>query len=70
MLTAIGLVLGVLGGLALGHAMRHLLFGVDPFDPAVMLASAGLCLGASILACWIPARRASRVDPMTAVRAE
>ena len=69
-LTLGGVVLGIGGGLALGFGMRHLLHGVAPFDPLVLVASVALCLGAAVTACTIPAWRAARVDPMTAVRAE
>ena len=69
-LCMIGLVIGLGGGFALGTTMRHLLFGVEPFDPPVLMASAALCLIASLVACSVPAWRAARVDPMRAVRAE
>jgi putative ABC transport system permease protein len=44
--------------------------GVKPYDPATLAATALLLLGTGILACWIPARRAARVDPMVALRYE
>jgi len=69
-LSLAGLALGAAGGLALGQGMRHLLFGVNPLDFRVLLATAALCLAASVTACLVPAWRACRVDPLTAVRAE
>ncbi len=69
-LTGVGLTLGLLGALAASRALRRLLYGVGPFDPATF-AGVALILGAvAMLACWLPARRATRVDPMDALRAE
>jgi len=69
-LIAIGFVLGTLGAVALGRVLSAQLFGVDAFDPAV-LAITLLGLGAAaFVASWLPARRASRVDPMSALREE
>jgi putative ABC transport system permease protein len=48
--------------------MRALLFGVSPTEPAVFGAIAALLLGVATFACWIPARRAMRLDPMEALR--
>jgi putative ABC transport system permease protein len=50
--------------------LRGLLFDVDPLDPAAMLAAALLLVSASALACYLPARRATRVDPVTLLRSE
>ena len=69
-LTSIGLLLGAAGGIGLGYTMRHLLFGVPPFDRVVLVAACALCLSVSITACALPAWRASRVDPLTAVQSE
>jgi putative ABC transport system permease protein len=69
-LTAIGVGVGLLGALILTRVLTHLLFGVTPSDP-VTLAAVALVLGAAaLLACWLPARRAARVDPMKALRCE
>jgi predicted permease len=69
-LTAAGLVLGVAGGLALSRLLRSLLYGVTATDPVTFVAVV-LTLGAvSLLASWLPARRAARVDPVIALRAQ
>jgi ABC-type antimicrobial peptide transport system permease subunit len=61
---------GVLGALALTRALASLLYGVAPHDPTTLLASAGLLTLAAAAASWAPARRASRVDPLVALRTE
>jgi putative ABC transport system permease protein len=69
-LSAIGLVIGAAGVVAAGRALSAFLFDVPPYDP-VVLAAAGLVLLSTVLAaCWIPARRATRIDPATLLRAE
>ena len=69
-LIAIGLIVGVGGAIALTRLLKSLLAGVSPFDPATF-AAAGLLLAAiAFLGCLVPARRAMRVDPMIALRAE
>ena len=70
LLTGAGVVLGLAGALALSRVVRGLLFGVGPADP-VSYAAAVVLLGAtSLVACWLPARRATRVDPLVALRHE
>jgi putative ABC transport system permease protein len=69
-LTALGLVIGIGAGLAATRLLSGLLFGVSPADPASFATIATLVLGIALLACWIPARRALRIDPMEALRAE
>jgi putative ABC transport system permease protein len=67
-LTATGIALGLAASLALTRIMSALLFGVGPMDPATYATvSAGLA-AVALLATWLPARRASRVDPITALR--
>jgi putative ABC transport system permease protein len=69
-LALLGLALGVLGSLGVGRLLSALLFGVTPGDPAT-LASVALTLGGvALLASWLPARRAARVDPMVVLREE
>ena len=69
-LTLLGIGIGLCGGIALARLLRSLLFGVGAVDP-LSFAFAGLALlGVSLLACWLPALRATRVDPMIALRYE
>ncbi|HSH39128.1 MAG TPA: FtsX-like permease family protein, partial [Chthoniobacterales bacterium] len=69
-LLAIGLVVGFIGALATSRVLRSMLFEVSATDPLVYVA-VSLVLGlAAAVACWIPARRASRVDPIITLRAE
>jgi putative ABC transport system permease protein len=68
LLTSIGLAAGVGGAILVTRTMHALLFGVSPTEPAVFAAIAALLLGVATFACWIPARRAMRFDPMEALR--
>jgi len=65
-----GLVVGVVSALALKRVIGKLLFGVSPTDPMTFLAIAVLMIAVALLACWIPARRATKVDPLLALRSE
>jgi putative ABC transport system permease protein len=65
-----GASLGALAALACGRAMRPLLFGVAPSDPAPLLGVAALLILVTALACALPARRASRLDPVSVLRSE
>ena len=69
-LVGLGVVFGLGGAFGVTQLMKTLLFHIQPTDPATYLA-APLLLGlVSLLACWLPARRAARVDPMVALRYE
>jgi len=69
-LTVTGLVLGVLAALSAGSLLTSLPFGVRGTDPMAFLAVSAILLFAAILACYLPARRAMRLDPMSALRDE
>lgn len=65
-----GITVGLVAALAMSRVLGSLLFDVSPTDP-LTLGAVAVALGAvTLLACWIPARRASRVDPMAALRTE
>ncbi len=69
-MASIGIALGALGTLALRGTLAHLLFAVSPADPSTFLVVGALLIATVLVACWIPARRATRVDPMVALRYE
>ena len=69
-LSAAGAILGILGALGVTRYLASLLYGVRPFDPLTFLAVALVLALVALAACGIPARRASRVDPMVALRYE
>jgi predicted permease len=69
-LTLTGLVIGVGAAFGLTRLMKGLLFGVNATDPVTFIAVALLLVGVALIACYIPARRAMRVDPLVALRAE
>jgi ABC-type antimicrobial peptide transport system permease subunit len=65
-----GVAAGLAGAFALTRAMRSLLFGVAATDPLTFLLVPGLLLLAALAACYLPARRAAAVDPVTSLRSE
>lgn len=69
-LLGAGLLLGFAGVFAVSRLIRSLLFGVSANDPLIYGTITVVLAGAALLACWIPARRAARVDPMITLRAE
>jgi putative ABC transport system permease protein len=66
----VGLAVGLAGAFALTRALKSLLFNVSPLDPVALAVACVLMTLVGILAAWVPASRASRVDPMTALRDE
>ena len=69
-LVALGLAIGTLGAFALARLMASLLYGVGPMDPQSFIGSVALLGAASLVAAYLPARRATRVDPAVTLRAE
>ncbi|MDE3137008.1 MAG: ABC transporter permease [Acidobacteriota bacterium] len=69
-MVGVGLVLGIAGALALTRALGSLLYGVGAADPGTYVVTAVVLLAVAALACYVPAHRATRVDPATALRNE
>ncbi len=67
-LAAIGVALGLAAALALGHVLERLLYGIAPTEPAIFAATGPFLVATCVLAAYLPARRAARIDPMVAMR--
>jgi putative ABC transport system permease protein len=69
-LTATGIGIGIVGAALLTRSLQSLVFGVKPFDPATLVTGAVVLVAVGAAACFVPARRAMRVDPVMVLRAE
>jgi putative ABC transport system permease protein len=69
-LTLIGVAIGVAGAVALTRLLTTMLFGVKPTDTATFVVVSLLLVAIALLACYLPARRATKVDPLVALRYE
>jgi putative ABC transport system permease protein len=69
-LVTIGLLLGLAGSVLLGRILSNRVYGVNPTEPVILAGVVCLLLGVSLGACYIPARRATRIDPIQALRSE
>jgi ABC-type antimicrobial peptide transport system permease subunit len=66
----IGIVVGVIAASQLGHLLSGVLFGVEAGDPVTFVVTGGVLLLIAMIACWLPARRATRIDPALALRGD
>jgi ABC-type antimicrobial peptide transport system permease subunit len=69
-LTGLGLLVGLAGAAVLTRLLAGLLYGIEPLDPVTFVLVAATMLGVGILASWVPARRASSVDPLRSIAAD
>jgi ABC-type antimicrobial peptide transport system permease subunit len=68
--VVIGMAIGLLGAAAVSTVLANMLFGVSPHDPFSFVALPAVLFAIALLACYVPARRALRVEPTTALRTE
>jgi putative ABC transport system permease protein len=69
-LTAVGCAVGTIAALALVHLIAGHLYGISALDPLTFVVSVNVLFTVAFLACWLPARRATKIDPLIALRAE
>jgi putative ABC transport system permease protein len=69
-LSLVGAAIGIAAALSLGRVLRTLLFGITPSDPVSFAAVAVFLVAVALLACWLPARAAMRIEPAAALRVE
>jgi ABC-type antimicrobial peptide transport system permease subunit len=69
-LAAIGIAAGCVGAMLAGRLLTSMLYGLTPRDPATLAGAVAVLALVAIVACWLPARRASRIDPVAALRME
>jgi ABC-type antimicrobial peptide transport system permease subunit len=67
-LVGVAVALGLVASAVLSRTASSLLYGVQPIDPVTYATTSVLLVGVALLACWVPARRATRVDPASALR--
>ena len=70
MQTALAIAVGLLFSLAIGRVLSQILYGVSPNDPFALIISSLMLTVAALLACFLPARRATWINPITALRTE
>ena len=68
--VVIGVGIGILGALGLGRILSGMIYGINPTDPTIFLSVCVTTVAIALFACWLPARRAAKVDPMVALRHE
>jgi ABC-type antimicrobial peptide transport system permease subunit len=66
----VGLLLGLVGGATAANFIRSMLYGTSPLDPMVLVSMVGVLLLTAVIACALPAIRASKIEPMQALRTE
>jgi putative ABC transport system permease protein len=69
-MTLLGVGFGLLLGLGIGQVVQSMLYRVSPFDPVAFAVAPLVLVVTALLACWLPARRATKVNPLVALRSE